>query len=249
MKTSKNSISIREKFEHKETIVTITSEDKRYIEIGKKQILKTRKQIEKYIEKNPFFKETLKPFDCKKSDPAIIKKMCLCSEKFNIGPMSTVAGTIAESALKSMISNGAKHAIVDNGGDIALYSNKPINIGIFTGYNSTNKLAYIIPPTNEIFGICTSSGNIGHSLSFGNTDAVTVFSKNVIVADAAATAIGNFIEKFSDIRDSLNIFSGIDEIQGSVVFIDNNIGLWGKIPKIIQAEIPFNLISRGWLSY
>ena len=45
--------------------------------------------------------------------------------------MASVAGIIAEYAVKAMISKGAKHAIVDNGGDIAIFSDKKINVGIY----------------------------------------------------------------------------------------------------------------------
>ena len=43
-------------------------------------------------------------------------------------------------------------------------------------------------------GICTSSGTVGHSLSFGKADAVCVKAKSVSLADAAATAIGNMVK-------------------------------------------------------
>ena len=109
----------REQFQLKETIATIITEDDEYIETAKKEIQKCRSEIEQFIRKDNFFEVSLKPYNCSKKDPEIIKKMCDSSKKLNVSPMATVAGVIAEYAVKAMISKGAKHAIVDNGGDIA----------------------------------------------------------------------------------------------------------------------------------
>ncbi len=171
--------------------------------------------------------------------------MCRSSEKLNIGPMSTVAGIIAEYAVKAMVSKGAKHAIVDNGGDLALFSDRTITIGIYTGNQSTGKLAFRISPKNKILGLCTSSGKIGHSLSFGNTDAVIVISNNISIADAAATALGNLVNKGGDIKDAFKILKGIEEISGVTIIIDEKIGFWGNVPEIFTANVPYELITRG----
>ena len=236
---------VREHYQLKETIVTIIAENKKYIEVAKKEIQKRRNEIEQYIRKDEFFKVTLKPYIHSKKDPEIIKKMCNSANKVLVGPMATVAGTIAEYAVKAMVSKGAKFAIVDNGGDIALYSNRLVNIGIYTGKQKTAGLAFQILPNNEIIGICTSSGNIGHSLSFGNTDSATVFSNNLSVADAAATALGNLVNSGCDIESAFKILEDIKEIFGAIIIIGKKIGFWGDIPKIVPANVSYDLITRG----
>ena len=159
--------------------------------------------------------------------------------------MATVAGIIAEYAIKAMIKNGAKHAIVDNGGDIAIFSNRPVSIGIYTGHQSTSNFAIKISPQNKILGICTSSGNIGHSFSFGNTDAVTVISRDVSLADAAATALGNIVNSENDIKNAFKILANCNKISGAAIFINNKIGLFRDFPEIIHADVPYELITRG----
>jgi len=236
---------IKEQFQLKETIITITAENNYYIEIAKKEIQRSRKEIEGFIQKNSFFIDTLKPYTSHEEDPEIIKKMCKSSKKLNVGPMATVAGVIAEYAVKAMISKGSKHAIVDNGGDIAIFSNKPVNIGIYTGNQSTNNFSFKISPKSEIIGVCTSSANVGPSLSFGNTDAVTVISHDVAIADAAATALGNYVNVGHDIRNGFRIIHSFDEIIGSIIIIGDKIGLWGNIPQIELADIPYELITKG----
>jgi len=144
-----------------------------------------------------------------------------------------------------MVSNGSKYAIVDNGGDIAIFSNKKVNVGVYTGNENTGCLAFEILPKNKITGVCTSSGKIGHSFSFGNSDAVTVFSKNISVADAAATIIGNIVNRKKDIKKAFRIIENITDITGAMIVIDDKIGLWGNVPKIVAVNVPYELITRG----
>ena len=235
----------RRHFQIKETIVTIISESNYYIDIAIEEIKKRRFEIESYIKKNPIFEISFKPYFFNDNDPDIIKKMCSASHVFNIGPMSTVAGTIAEYAVKAMVSKGSNYAIVDNGGDIALFSNKKVNVGVYTGNENTGSLAFEILPKNKVIGICTSSGKIGHSFSFGNSDAVTVFSEDTCIADAAATILGNLVNREKDIKKAFRVIENVKEITGAMIVIDNKIGLWGEVPKIVAANVPYNLITRG----
>jgi hypothetical protein len=172
--------------------------------------------------------------------------MCNASNEFEIGPLSTVAGIIAEYALKAMIDAGAKYAIIDNGGDIAVYTTKVVNIGVYTGENK-HRIAYQIKPIKDILGICTSSGKIGHSFSFGNADAVTIFSKNIALADAAATAVANLVNSEEDIEDALKILNKVKGIIGAIIFIDGKVGFWGIIPRIVAADFPIKKITKGEL--
>jgi len=235
----------RERFQLRETIVTIIAEKDVHIEAAKKEIQKCRNEIEQFIRKDRFFRITFEPYKCSKDEPEIIRKMCKSSEKLNVGPMSTVAGIIAEQAVKAMISKGAHHAVVDNGGDIALFSYKTLNVGIYKGKQSTGRFAFQVLPKNKIIGICTSSGKIGHSTSFGNTDAVVVISHNVSLADASATALGNLVNTDEDIKGAFKILDDIDEIIGAMIIIDNKIGLWGDVPQIVRANVPYELITKG----
>jgi hypothetical protein len=52
--------------------------------------------------------------------------------------------------------------------------------------------------------VCTSSGTIGHSLSFGLADSVTVIARSTALADAAATRLGNEIGRSSGGKNGMN---------------------------------------------
>ncbi|MDI6814729.1 MAG: UPF0280 family protein, partial [Dehalococcoidales bacterium] len=85
-------------------------------------------------------------------------------------------------------------------------------------------------------GICTSSGTVGHSLSYGKADAVVVLSKSAILADAAATAIGNLILQASNIPNGIEFAKGIEGLKGVIIIKDDKVGLWGEM-KICQVAM------------
>jgi ApbE superfamily uncharacterized protein (UPF0280 family) len=82
---------------------------------------------------------------------------------------------------------------------------------------------------NKPYGICTSSGTLGHSKSFGKADAATVLSYSCPLADASATALGNMVNKPSDINDAIEKGKSIPGILGIVIIKGESIGLWGDL--------------------
>ena len=120
--------------------------------------------------------------------------------------------------------------IVENGGDIYLKSTAKRIVGIYAGNSPlSGKIGLEINSVETPLGICTSSGTVGHSLSYGKADAVIVLSKSAAIADAAATAIGNLINQSTDINNGIELAKGIKGINGVVIIKDDDIGLWGKV--------------------
>lgn len=78
-------------------------------------------------------------------------------------------------------------------------------------------------------GICTSSGTVGHSLSFGKADAVCVISKSSTMADAAATAIGNMVCDKHDIKSALDHGTQIEGVLGIAIIIGEHFGAIGDL--------------------
>ena len=93
----------------------------------------------------------------------------------------------------------------------------------------SNKIGLEINASDTPLGICTSSGMVGHSLSYGKADAVTVVSKSTPLADAAATAIGNVIKQPSDIPKGIEMAKRTDGLKGVVIITGDSLGLWGEI--------------------
>jgi uncharacterized protein len=77
---------------------------------------------------------------------------------------------------------------------------KNIKVSLFLDNHYFNNLVLEIDKTSLPASICSSSGKIGHSLSFGQSDLVAVTSKSAVMADAAATAIANTVRTKEDIK-------------------------------------------------
>jgi len=143
--------------------------------------------------------------------------------------MAAVAGAIAESVGSKLLALSPE-VIVENGGDIYLKSLKKRLIGIYAGKSPlSGKLVLEIDGEETPMGICTSSGTVGHSLSFGKADAVIVLAKSAALADAAATAIGNLIIQPGDIPLGIELAQSIDGVRGVVIIKDDKMGLWGEV--------------------
>lgn len=195
------------------------------------QKLKTyRLEIENYINRDHMFLVSLKPIEVELHAPLIVKEMALQARKANVGPMAAVAGSIAEFLGRDLLKNGYKDVIVENGGDIFLKTRKTRNIGIYAGRSKLwNKLKLKIKPSETPLGICTSSGTIGHSLSFGIADCVIALSKHAGLADAVATAAANQVQSKDDLQKAIDFAKSVRGITGVAVILKNNLVSWGKI--------------------
>lgn len=188
-----------------------------------------RADLESYIKSHPIFLTTLKPFEVEQDAPPIVKEMADATRAAGVGPMTAVAGAIAERVGKELLPY-SDEVIVENGGDIFLKTSKERFIGVYAGESKfTRKIAFSIRPEETPLGVCTSSGTVGHSLSFGYADAVIVFSPSTSLADAAATAIGNRVRIAEDIPEALEFAQGIKGLKGVAIIKGDNMGLWGQI--------------------
>jgi ApbE superfamily uncharacterized protein (UPF0280 family) len=161
--------------------------------------------------------------------PGIINDMVSATRMFNVGPMASVAGAVAEAVGKKLLKH-SKQVIVENGGDIFLKSSEPRTMLIYAGKSPfSNKIALEIDPKDTPLGVCTSSGTVGHSFSFGSADAVVVVSRSAAIADAAATAIGNLVKKADDIDEALKYAKKFKRLKGVLIIKDDKMGVWGKV--------------------
>ena len=186
--------------------------------------------VERYAAENREF-TGLKPVDIDSEEP-IIKEMCEASKKADVGPMAAVAGSIAEHVCRNSVKESM---IVNNGGDIFMITSRPIVIGLFAGFNNiADKLAVRVKAEETPLAICSSSSKLGHSLSYGDCDLVTVFSKKGAIADAVATAVCNNIKEEKDIEKTLNEFADIEGVLGIIAVRNDKIGIIGSVPEIIR---------------
>ena len=224
----KDSKLITQEVKVKETDLLISTE-KDIKEIAGKLVKEHRDEIEAYIKVCPDFKTSLEPLSLDKNAPAIVKEMLLASAKANVGPMASVAGAVSEFVGKRLLPY-SKQIIVENGGDIFIASDTEIKVAIFAGGSPlTNKLFIKIKPGDTPLGICTSSGTVGHSLSFGKADACVIISTSTSLADAVATAACNRVKKTRDIKPALDFAISIDGIKGALIILGKDFGVLGEV--------------------
>ena len=148
-----------------------------------------RRVLYEYIRAYPDFERSLEPVEIDDA-PEVVRLMADASQRAGVGPMAAVAGVIADLAAQAMIKSGAKVAVVENGGEAALYSDKPIMISVGAGNNLlSERIGFKV--TKFPCGVATSSGRHSHAFSMGDADTVTVFADNAGLADAAATVAAN----------------------------------------------------------
>jgi ApbE superfamily uncharacterized protein (UPF0280 family) len=192
-------------------------------------VLKYRDMLEGYIERYPLFLTSLQPVTTSEDAPQIVQAMSGAADEVGVGPMASVAGAIAEFVGSELLAFSPE-IIVENGGDIYLKSLEERVVGVYAGESSlTGRIGLVVRAEDTPLGICTSSGTVGHSLSYGQADAVIVLAKSATLADAAATAIGNLIVGADDIPKGIDFAKGINGLSGVLIIKDDNLGLWGKV--------------------
>ncbi len=196
---------------------------------ARESILRYRHQLETYIESNPDFQKSLVPIEDDPHAPEIVRKMLRTSRLADVGPMAAVAGAIAESVANDLLPL-SREVIIENGGDIYLVTSKERTVGIYAGTSFfSHKLGIVVEPRETPLGVCTSSGTVGPSLSFGKADAVCILSKSAALADAAATAVGNVVKEKKDIELGLERGKEIEGVLGIVIIVGEKVGVWGSV--------------------
>jgi ApbE superfamily uncharacterized protein (UPF0280 family) len=239
---------VRKHFEVGETAVTIVAEED-LIWYAERAIFERREELVKFIEHDPFFQLTFEPYDEPESAPEIVKRMCRAARIADVGPMAAVAGAIAESAVQDMMDHGADHAIVDNGGDLAMVLREETSIGIYAGQSGFRGLAYLMPPTKGMYGVCTSSGTVGPSISLGISDAATVFAPDVALADACATRLGNLVKDDRDdtLGAAVKMVAELEGVDGCVAMVGSKMAMRGKVPELVRSADTRSKVSERLL--
>jgi ApbE superfamily uncharacterized protein (UPF0280 family) len=178
--------------------------------------------------------------------PAVVRRMAAAAALAGVGPMAAVAGTIAQAVVEALAAAGTEHIVVDNGGDVVLRIDRPVTVGIFTGPAQVRDIGLRFEPRPGIFSVCTSSGTVGHSLSFGRADAAVAIAANGCLADAMATALGNRVAEASEEAVAAAIRATLSErVEGLLVVAGGQLGMGGKLPPLVRAVADAGIVSRG----
>jgi len=192
-------------------------------------VITYREHLESFIRQFPVFATTLSPWTDIHPAPEIVRRMIHASQCAGVGPMASVAGIIAEMVGTDLLQY-SNEVIVENGGDLFIHKKQAVNVGIFAGNSPfSNRIGIHVDSVGKSLSICTSSGVIGHSLSFGQAEAVSIRSCSAALADAVATATANRVKSKDDISDAIDFAKSIDGVDGILVLMGDTIGAWGLI--------------------
>ena len=187
-----------------------------------------RQVLQKHIKCNPLFKRSLSPVSSDSNNP-FIKRMEEAGREWNTGPMAAVAGAIAEE-VGTLLRTYSKTVIVENGGDVWACSPDPLEFLVYPGEHSpfSQGISFTVDASRGL-ALCTSSGKIGPSFSFGKADAVTAIHTCGASADAAATSLANRIRGESDVTRIVEEVALRRKLKAVIATCGDSIGIWGEI--------------------
>ena len=100
------------------------------------------------------------------------------------------------------------------------------------------RLGLRITPASGPSALCGSSATVGHSLSFGAADLVTVRSRSGAIADAAATTLGNLARSPDHLPLVLERAEQMAAVGVTGVFVQigEQVGVWGDMELAVIEE-------------
>ncbi|MCU0590001.1 MAG: UPF0280 family protein [Desulfobacterales bacterium] len=192
-------------------------------------ILEQRGYLEAYIRQHPGFVSALTPWPLSGPAPNIVSDMIGAGIHAGVGPMAAVAGAVAEHVGRGLLAH-TPEVIIENGGDIFLQTAEAVTIAVLAGTSPLSlRIGIRTGGRNDPIAVCTSSGTVGHSLSFGRADAVCAVSRSGALADAAATAIGNRIQSKQDIPAGIEFAKRTPGVLGVLIVAADKMGVWGAV--------------------
>jgi ApbE superfamily uncharacterized protein (UPF0280 family) len=201
------------------------------------EIVRQRRILEEYITRHPDFHQSLEPLELFEGAPDVAQNMARAASLVGVGPMAAVAGAMAQCAGRAALEAGAREVIVENGGDIYIHAAESVIIGLKTGTaDLAEQLAFSLQADDTPISICSSSGQMGHSMSLGECDLATVVAKDAALADAAATQAANLVRDVDDIDPALESIAGIEGVDGVMIIKGARVGLAGKLPPLVRLK-------------
>jgi ApbE superfamily uncharacterized protein (UPF0280 family) len=81
-------------------------------------------------------------------------------------------------------------------------------------------------------------------VSFGRSEISTVISKDVALADACATLLGNLIKGSDDLAGPLEHVCKIEGIIGCLAYCDGMLAMCGDVPELVASAANDDIITK-----
>ncbi|MCU0847233.1 MAG: UPF0280 family protein [Spirochaetes bacterium] len=190
-----------------------------------------RKSIRRHIKIQPSFLTSFDPVERTAEYPVVVGMMYEASERAGVGPMASVAGAIARALGESLLDE-TPEMIIENGGDIWMRLADPAVVCVYSGeFSFKDMIGIKITPDKTPCGICTSSGKLGHSFSFGRADAAVIIAEDAAFADALATAACNLV-KSEEMAEEAVAFAMKNGADGAIVICRDRMAVQGNVELI-----------------
>jgi ApbE superfamily uncharacterized protein (UPF0280 family) len=208
------------------------------IQAASMSVLVNRTLLEEYVRGHPLFVRSLIPIEAGEEAPKVVRLASNVGLAAQVGPFAAVPGAIADLALEEMLACGASVCLVENGGEIAADSAKPLNVGIYAGDASVSgRVGFRLDGDDFPIGIATSSASVSHASSFGEADAAVAVAGNAALADASATAICNAVtgdDIEASVQAGLETAEQIPQLRGALVARGRYVGSVGSLPGLLR---------------
>lgn len=203
---------------------------KEIAEVALHEVMDLRTRLDSYIHEHPAFGASLEPLKLFPGAPQEAREMAAAGTRSGTGPMAAVAGLFALSIAEKIRKRfPLKELIVENGGDYFLLLKEDLLMTIYAGHSPlSEKIGILIPAGETPCGVCTSSGTVGPSFSFGKADAVMVACSSPVLADAWATSLANRVKTPADIEPVLKYSEQFPEIRSLVIICEDKTGIRGN---------------------
>ncbi len=195
------------------------------------RILYYREILDSHIINHPEFRDSLVPVVAPGKIHPLITAMSDAALAAGTGPMSAVAGAVAEFICRDLLEEfRADEVVVENGGDIFMKLTAPASVAVHAGSSPlSEKIALQVTAEDTPLALCCSSGTVGHSLSFGMADACMIACRDGALADALATAFCNEVKNGDDVHRMTEKALERPEILSAVIIAGDKVGLGGNI--------------------
>ena len=192
-------------------------------------LVQLREELDAHIKEHPGFLYSLSPVDQPADCTETAEIMYRASQAAGTGPMAAVAGAIAELTGRELL-RYSQAVIVENGGDIWLSVPDPVIIAIYAkNIYFRDNVAVRINPRQMPCSVCTSTPGLGHSLSFGRADSVTIIAGSGALADAAATMTCNMVQDESDMESALERALSVPGVTGGLIIFRDKLAIQGDL--------------------
>jgi hypothetical protein len=195
------------------------------------RILFYRDVLERHIREYPDFLNSLVPLNGPDNLHPLVSEMYEATRSAGTGPMSAVAGAVAEYICRDLVEEFRfPEVVVENGGDLFMKLVSPVTISVFAGSSPvSDKIGLEIRPEETPLSVCCSSGTIGHSMSVGTADACVIACQSGALADAYATAFCNRVSSVGLIDELTEKALKTPEILSVVIIKDDKAGIGGRM--------------------